>query len=125
MHAIRVVLGAPFASFRHPFFVTGHQPSFDAPPPSTIHGLTAAALGSWPIAAEFWFGLHFTYRAKGRDLEHQHITTALGAGTRTFVDPERKVRATTDITVQPVTREFLFGNTLTLYLAPEIGRAFQ
>src|SRR5947209_20500323 len=38
---------------------------------------------------------------------------------------EGPVRATTDVTVQPVRRDFLFGAKMTLYLPPEIGAAFR
>lgn len=131
--AVRVELYAPVASFRHPFFVTGHQPSFDMPPPSTVHGLCAAAAGAWPDPGDFWFGLFVTSRAKVRDLEHQHITTPLGPGTRLKVPtpppaPGAKpgeARATTEITVQPVTRDMLFDVWLTLYLPPALAEAFR
>jgi CRISPR-associated protein Cas5t len=122
----RVTVQAPVTSFRHPFFVVGVQPSFDVPPPSTVHGHCASALGYWPDPQKFFFGVHFTYRAKARDLEHQHIATALGAKAKTFVDtPTGKARATTEVSVQPVTREFLFDVTMTLYLDPSIGEAFR
>lgn len=123
---VRVTVRAPVTSFRHPFFVVGSQPSFDMPPPSTVHGHCASALGRWPDPATFFFGLHFTFRSKVRDLEHQHITTALGPKAKTFVPTERgPVRATTDISVQPVLREMLFDATMTLYLDPSMGDAFR
>lgn len=126
MRVARVTLAAPVASFRHPFFVTGRQPTFDIPPPSTVHGLCAAALGHYPDPAAFRFGLHFTYRARAQDLEHQHVAVALGPRVRTLVPtPAGPQRATTEITVQPVLRDFLFDVTLTLYLPPDLGAAFR
>ena len=126
MRVARVAIHAPVTSFRHPFFVTGRQPTFDVPPPSTIHGHCASALGRWPSPDTFAFGVHFTYRARVADLEHQHITEALPPGTRVSVaTPGGPVRATTVATVQPVLREMLFGVTMTLYLAPEVGAAFR
>lgn len=119
MRATRVRLHAEVASFRHPFFVTGHQPSASFPPPSTIHGLCAAALGVWPDPEQFTFGLHFVWRARAQDLEHQHLAQRAAPGTKLMLpgaDGPRK--ATTEIGVQPVVREFLFGCELTLYLAP-------
>src|SRR2546425_5315575 len=99
MRVTRVVVEAPVTSFRHPFFVTGRQLTFDFPPPSTILGHCASALGKWPDPATFFFGLHFTSRARAGDLEHQHITAALPLGTQTKVPtPEGPVRATTEIT---------------------------
>ncbi|SRR5579883_1985795 len=122
MRVARVEVRAEVTSFRHPFFVTGRQPTFDMPPPSTIHGHCASALGHWPDPATFSFGVHFTYRSRGADLEHQHIAEALGPNTRLRVGEEK---ATTGITVQPVTREFLFGATLTLYVPVELADAFR
>lgn len=126
LRVTRVTVRAPVTSFRYPFFVVGLQPSFDVPPPSTVHGLCASALGRWPDPHGFFFGIHFTFRSKARDLEHQHITQALGAATRRFVPTEHgQARVTTEITVQPVAREFLFDATLTLYLDPSVGEAFR
>jgi CRISPR-associated protein Cas5t len=122
----RVTVRAPVTSFRHPFFVVGRQPSFDIPPPSTVHGLCASALGHWPDPGAFYFGIHFTFRAKARDLEHQHIASALGPKAKTFVPTEQgPARATTEITVQPVVREMLFDVTMTLYLDPMVGEGFR
>ncbi len=126
MNVSRVTLHAPVASFRHPFFVTGVQPTHRLPPPSTIHGLCAAANGEWPDPRSFVFGIHFVYRSQGRDLEHQHITSALGSKTHTLVPtPGGEVRATTEITVQPVARDFLYDVTLVLYVPTSIGQAFR
>lgn len=126
MRVARVVVEAPVVSFRHPFFVTGRQPSFDFPPPSTIFGHCARALGRWPDPREFFFGLHFTSRSRSRDLEHQHITTALPARTsRKVPTPFGPAPATTEVTVQPVHRDFLFGARMTLYLPPDLGAAFR
>lgn len=126
MQVTRVVVEAPVTSFRHPFFVTGRQLTFDFPPPSTIFGHCASALGEWPDPNTFFFGLHFTSLARTGDLEHQHITTALPPKTKAMVSTqEGLVRATTEVTVQPVRRDFLFGAKMTLYLPPEIGAAFR
>lgn len=126
MRVARVVVHADVASFRHPFFVTGRQPTSDMPPPSTIHGQCASAMGVWPDPKTFFFGLHFTWKARASDLEHQHLTTALPPRTKlTITTPAGEVRATTEISVQPVLRDFLFDCTLTLYLSVEIGRAFR
>ncbi len=126
LRVTRVTVHAPITSFRHPFFVVGAQPSFDIPPPSTVHGHCASALGQWPDPQAFFFGIHFTFRSKVRDLEHQHIATALGAKAKTMVDTDAgPTRATTEITVQPVVREMLFDATMTLYLDPAVGQGFR
>src|SRR5688572_13450319 len=102
MQVARVVIKADVTSFRHPFFVTGRQPTSDMPPPSTIYGHCASALGDWPNQSEFFFGIHFVYRSRGQDLEHQHIAEALSRRTPTRVlTPHGDERATTSITVQP------------------------
>lgn len=126
MRVARVRVHAPVTSFRHPFFVTGAQPSFAMPPPSTVHGHCASALGDWPDPATFSFGIHFTFASRTRDLEHQHIATALAPRTPLRVKTaEGEARATTEINVQPVTREFLFDATMTLYLEPKLADAFR
>lgn len=123
---IKVTVQAAVTSFRHPFFVVGSQPSFDMPPPSTIHGHCASALGRYPDSKTFFFGVHFTYRSRVHDLEHQNIAVALAPKTPLRVQtPGGAERATTEITVQPVAREMLFGATLTLYLDPSLEEAFR
>jgi CRISPR-associated protein Cas5t len=125
MRVARVQIRAPVTSFRHPFFVTGRQPTFDFPPPSTVYGHCASALGDWPERKSFFFGMHFTFRSKARDLEHQHITTPLGGKTKIRVPPPDGPRATTEINVQPVVRDFLYDTVLTLYLPTGLAAAFR
>lgn len=126
MDVARVVVFASVTSFRHPFFVTGRQPTAVFPPPSTIHGHCASMLGRWPDPDTFHFGLHFTFRSISTDLEHQHLTEALGPRARQTVETAHgEVRATTGVSVQPVLREFLFDATLTLYLSTELAEAFR
>lgn len=123
MEALRVEIYAPVTSFRYPFFVVGRQPTYALPPPSTVLGHCASALGRWPDEAwraGFSFGLFFSFRSRTSDLEHEHIAKALGAKSRTEVpSPEGPLRATTEVTVQPVVRDFLFDTRLTLYLVVE------
>src|SRR5579863_521116 len=102
MRVARVTVHAPVTSFRYPFFVTGRQPTFDIPPPSTVHGHCASALGAWPDPRQFFFGIYFSFRARAGDLEHQHITEALGGSRIRIPVADGALRATTGITVQPV-----------------------
>lgn len=113
MKVLRVELEAPVCSFRYPHFLVGRQLSFDMPPPSTIFGHVASALGEWPDPASFRFAYRFTVLGKGEDLENQHIVVP--AGGRFVVEGERYPKSL-DATVQPVHREFLLGAKLTLYL---------
>lgn len=57
------------ASFRHPQFVTGAQPTLPLPPPSTIYGLVAAATGKWVNPEECRVAYVFQSEGKARDLE--------------------------------------------------------
>jgi len=111
MRVLRVELEAPVCSFRYPHFLVGRQLSFDMPPPSTIFGHIASALGEWPDPANVRFAYHFTVLGKGEDLENQHIITP--SSGRSLAGGERRA---VDATVQPTRREFLLGARLTLYL---------
>ncbi len=57
------------ASFRHPQFVTGAQPTLPLPPPSTIYGLIAAAAGRWVNPEECRVAYVFESEGNARDLE--------------------------------------------------------
>ena len=57
------------ASFRHPQFVTGAQPTLPLPPPSTIYGLIAAAAGGWVDPEECRMAYVFQSEGSARDLE--------------------------------------------------------
>ncbi|MDX1993576.1 MAG: CRISPR-associated protein Cas5 [bacterium] len=96
---VKVVLGGSVTSFRYPHFVQGVQPTYEMPPPSTIYGLLCAVTGSFPEPDQFVFGVHFTYEAKFRDLEHVHLSVPYQMAN-------------------PFQRELLFNPRLTLYLAP-------
>lgn len=102
--AARITIEAPVTSFRYPHFLIGRQVSFRMPPPSTIYGHVASALGSYP-ELPFEFAYHFQYRALARDLEHQQIITR-----------GKKYPKNIEATVQPHQRDFLFEPRLTLYL---------
>jgi CRISPR-associated protein Cas5t len=97
---VRVTLGGSVTSFRYPHFVQGVQPTYEMPPPSTIYGLICAVTGQFPSPEIFEFGVHFTYEAKFRDLEHVHLSIPYGQAN-------------------PFQRELLFNPRLTLYLAPQ------
>jgi len=142
----RVTIEAPVASFRYPHFLIGRRPTFDMPPPSTVHGLIAAALGEWP---EFSvrFAYRFEFRSRVSDLEHQHIIERFTGTKSRFTEPDpfwhplpveagRRAKkkppqappipTSTLMTVQPHLRDFLFDVSLLLYLdPPELGSAFR
>jgi CRISPR-associated protein Cas5t len=123
MDVLRVRLAAPITSFRYPHFLIGKQVTYDAPPPSTVYGQVAAALGELPDPASFRFAYHFSARARASDLEHQHVISAGGAP---FLSGGEKFRTSTQGVVQPHQREFLFQPRLTLYLdRPDWFEAFR
>lgn len=138
---VKVTIEAPVVSFRYPHFLIGRQPSFDVPPPSTIFGHVASALGEWPTEP-LQFAYAFQVRGRGSDLEHQHIISrSPGKLPEAVVDPlwrpqepppgkkltkkqrealttPRLLERTTEGTVQPHVRDFLFDVQLVLYLDP-------
>lgn len=144
-HVAKVTVEAPIVSFRYPHFLIGRQPTFDMPPPSTIFGHIASALGEWPTTP-ISFAYHFRSQSRGADLEHQHIVTRTSGKLPGNVPdplwrpPEPKpgkkltkrelqpqfLEKTTSATVQPHTRDFLFDVRLELYLdPPSLADAFQ
>lgn len=124
MRVLRVVVHAPICSFRMPHFLVGRQLTYDMPPPSTVYGHVASALGELPEPSSFRFGYHFTSMAKSDDLEHQHIVTAASAATGKL--PGTSTPKTTEGTVQPTRRQFLLDATLTIYLTRiDLAGAFR
>ena len=113
MRVLRIELEAPVCSFRYPHFLVGRQLSFDMPPPSTIFGHIASALGEWPDSTRLQFAYWFTALGKGEDLENQQIVVP--AGGRFQVGRETHPTVL-NATVQPTRREFLLGTRLVLYL---------
>jgi CRISPR-associated protein Cas5t len=123
VRVVRVIVEAAVTSFRYPHFLIGRQPTHDMPPPSTIYGHIASALGELPDPASFRFGYDFTSRSRGSDLEHQHIISAGGAK---FTAEGKKHTTSVQATIQPHARDFLFGARLTLYVTrPEWAVAFR
>jgi CRISPR-associated protein Cas5t len=109
MEVLRIEVEAPACSFRYPHFLVGRQLTFDMPPPATIYGHIASAIGDFPDARKLRFAYRFTSAGKVDDLETQHIV-------KRGKPPEP----------QPVRRQFLFDAHLTLYLeAPELEPFFR
>ena len=120
---LRVAIEAPVTSFRYPHFLVGRQVTYDMPPPSTIYGHIASALGELPDPTSFQFGYDFRFKSRCSDLEHQHIITA---GGQPFEINGKKNRTSVQATVQPHRRDFLFDPNLTLYITrPDWASAFH
>lgn len=123
MRVAKIVIEAPATSFRYPHFLIGRQATFDMPPPSTVYGHVASAVGELLPPASFRFGYTFEFRSRGSDLEHQHVITAGGSA---FESGGQKFRTSVQATIQPHLRDFLFKPKLTLYLDPPgLAAAFR
>ncbi len=102
------------------------------PPPSTIYGHIASAVGMLPNPSLLRAGYNFTYRSKAMDLEHQHIISRNPPNKlseRQSGDLKQwrsKYRLSVGGSVQPTFREFLFHAEMTLYVTPpSIADAFK
>lgn len=120
----RITIQIPVASFRYPHFLVGRQPSFDMPPPSTIYGHIASALGELPDRRSIRFAYHFTSASRGTDLEHQHVVWQGSPDklsreeSAKFKEWRKSQNLALAAAVQPTIRDFLFGCRLILYIDP-------
>jgi CRISPR-associated protein Cas5t len=127
----KITIEAPVASFRYPHFLVGRQPTYDMPPPSTIYGHIASAMGELPDPRMMRFGYHFTAVSRAKDLEHQHI---IWQGSPDKLSPEESAKfkvwhkahsLALAAAVQPTLHDFLFGCRLVLYVdPPAVAEAF-
>jgi CRISPR-associated protein Cas5t len=125
MRVAKIVIEAPVTSFRYPHFLIGRQVSFDMPPPSTIYGHVASAVGELIKPQSFRFGYVFEFQSRASDLEHQHVVS-LGRRRQSFRLNNEQLPVSVQATVQPHLRDFLFKPRLTLYLdPPEFSKAFR
>ena len=94
------------------------------PPPATIYGHLASAVGEWLDPASLQFAYMFSFAAKGDDLEHQHIVSPhppqrlSHEESALLKDWRRRNELVAAGSVQPTIREFLFQAELTLYVQP-------
>lgn len=123
---LRIDLEGTMTSFRYPHFLVGRQPSYPMPPPATIYGHVASALGEFPDRSAFRFAYSFACAGKGDDLETAHLVEV---GSRR---PDRTLGFVKNLegNANPVWREVLLFPRLTLYLdAPghldDFARAFR
>ena len=119
MRVLKIVAEGLTTSFRYPHFIMQVQPTFPVPPPATIYGHIASALGDWFDPAGVRFAYHFTYRAKVRELEH---TILLAPATGKVAGLPRAMEGS----VNPFRREVLFLPRMVLYVnRPEWIDAFR
>ena len=69
MKVLRICITGWVASFRHPLFISGFQPTLPLPPLSTIYGLLTAAKGEWVTPHDTSIGFVFRSNGKAVDLE--------------------------------------------------------
>jgi CRISPR-associated protein Cas5t len=125
MRVAKVVIEAPVTSFRYPHFLIARQVSFDMPPPSTIYGHVASAVGELIPPESFRFAYAFEFQSRTSDLEHQHIISP-GGSRQSFSSGNVKYPVSVEAVVQPHLRDFLFKPRLTLYLdPPALASAFR
>ena len=121
MRVLKVVAEGLTTSFRYPQFMQQIHPSYPMPPPATIYGHIASALGEWfdPLGVQFAY--QFTYSARVKDLEHIIV---LSAATGNLKDT--KIPKVLEGNVNPFEREMFFQPRLTLYInRPEWESAFR
>lgn len=121
MRVLKVVAEGITTSFRYPHFIQQVQPTFPMPPPATIYGHIASALGEWFDPAGIRFAYHFTYTAKVKELEHTIMLSPSSGKLK-----GTKIPKVLEGKVNPFDREVLFQPRLTLYLnQPEWQPAFH
>ncbi len=121
MRVLKITAKGITTSFRYPFFMQGVQPTFEMPPPATIYGHIASALGEWFEPDGVRFGVIFEYRRKMEEMEHTHILSPSSGKI-----PGTGVPKVLEGKVNPFRRELLFMPEMTLYLdKPEWAEAFR
>ena len=121
MQALKIELEGVTTSFRYPHILIGRQPSYPLPPPATIYGHIASALGDYPAPDSFKFAYTFTHAGSVDDYEHTWLIERDDRKPKKG-QPERNILAG----LSPTVREMLFQPRLTLYLdRPDWLEAFR
>lgn len=123
MQVLKVVAEGVTTSFRYPQFMQQIHPSYPMPPPATIYGHIASALGEWFDPSGVKFAYHFSYAGKVKDLEHIIVLTPSSGD---FIYKQIKMPKVLSGNVNPFIREMYFKPRLVLYLnRPEWEAAFH
>jgi len=121
MKVLKIIAEGITTSFRYPHFMQQIHPTFPMPPPATIYGHIASALGAWFDPSGVQFAYHFTYAAEVKDIEHIIVLSSSSGklkGTR--------IPKVLEGRVNPFDRFLLFQPRLTLYInRPEWASAFR
>lgn len=122
MRVLKVIAEGLTTSFRYPHFMQQIHPTFPMPPPATIYGHIASALGKWFDPAGVKFAYHFTYASKVKDIEHIIVLSPKTGKLFKGSDIPKVLEGN----VNPFDRELLFQPRLTLYInRPEWESAFR
>jgi CRISPR-associated protein Cas5t len=113
MQVLKVELQGVTTSFRYPHFLVGRQPSFTMPPPATIYGHIASALGGYPNPDSFRFAYTFVHKGSVDDFEH---TWMIELDKRQKVEKDYPHPPNILAEMKPTTRQLFFQPRLTLYL---------
>ncbi|MFN8485241.1 MAG: CRISPR-associated protein Cas5 [Anaerolineae bacterium] len=123
MRVLKVVAEGVTTSFRYPHFMLQIHPTYQAPPPATVYGHIASALGEWFDPAGVQFAYHFTHENVGQTKDVEHIIVLSPA---TGYLPGTRTPKVLEGNVNPFERDLLFRPRLTLYLnRPEWEPAFR
>jgi CRISPR-associated protein Cas5t len=121
MRVLKVVAEGLMTSFRYPQFMQQIHPTYPMPPPATIYGHIASALGEWFNPAGVQFAYRFTYADRVTDMEHIIVLSASTGNLK-----GTKIPKVLEGNVNPFEREMFFQPRLTLYInRPEWENAFR
>lgn len=121
MRVLKIVAEGLTTSFRYPQFMQQIHPSYPMPPPATIYGHIASALGEWFDPTGVQFAYHFTYAARVTDLEHIIVLSPATGNLKGSQIPK-----VLEGGVNPFERELFFRPHLTLYInRPDWEPAFR
>ncbi len=121
MHVLKVVAEGITTSFRYPHFMQQIHPTFEMPPPATIYGHIASALGDWFDPQDVRFAYRFTFSGQVNDKEHIIVATPASGYLK-----GTKIPKVLEGNVNPFERALLFQPRLTLYInRPEWEDAFR
>jgi CRISPR-associated protein Cas5t len=113
VRVLKLELEGVTTSFRYPHFLVGRQPSFPMPPPATIYGHIASALGAYPDPNSFRFAYSFTHNGSVDDYEH---TWLIEADKRKKVTKNYPHAPNILASMNPTLRQIFYAPRLTLYL---------
>lgn len=113
MRVLKITAEGLTASFRYPYYLIGVQPTYEMPPPATLYGHVASALGEWFDPHGVRFAVRFSYRRKQADLETTYLLTPAGGKLKGYA---QNIPKTLEGEANPLKREILFFPRLTLYL---------